>query len=422
MGYIYKITNIINGKVYIGQTIQTIEARWEQHKRSSTYKKYALYYAMRKYGLDNFKIEMIEQCDNKELNDKEIEWIAFYNSYREGYNMTLGGDGGTLYDYEAIYKMWLEGKDIFEIHEKVGGCRKKIYEALLSYGVPKEDVDKYRQKRERKNILQYFKNGVLVNKYYTIEDAARKTGISITMIGKACREGRTAKGYFWKYATNNKDITDIIQDYYEKISKINTKPVCQIDFKGNIVKIWPSLTSVLEHFNCSAPKIKRSIINPLTSAYGFLWEFESNKDNIPQRVQTFLNCPEARANGQKVKQYSMDGEYIKTYPSMIEAARKTGIERTAIQKAVKNKYTSGGYVWILEGDEDLIPKIIANHKERYDYKKKAVKQYDKDNNYIQTFQSSREAARTLGDENKYRSIARTCQGYQQTCFGYKWSY
>lgn len=419
MGYIYKITNIINGKVYIGQTIQSIESRWEQHKRSSTYKNYALYYAMRKYGIDNFKIEMVEECDNKELNDKEIKWISFYNSYHDGYNMTLGGNGSSYYDYEVIYKMWLEGKDIFEIHEEVGGCRTRIYEALLSYGVPKEDIDKYRNRRERKNILQYSKDGVLINEYYTIEDAAQKTGMSVPMIGKACREGRTAKNCFWKYATSNKDIADIIQEYYERI---NSKPVCQIDFEGNIVKVWPSLTSILEHFNCYSQKIRKSITDPTVSAYGFLWEFESNKDNIPQRVQQFLNRPEAIVNGIKVKQYSMDGEYIKTFPSMIEASRKVGIERTAIQKAIKNKYTSGGYVWVLEGEEDLVPKIIANHKEKYDYKKKPVKQYDKDGNYIQTFKSSREAARALGDENKYRSIARTCQGYQQTCFGYKWSY
>lgn len=422
MGYIYKITNTINNKVYIGQTTQTVETRWKQHQRSSLTKKYALYYAMRKYGIDNFKIETLEQCDNKELDEKEIEWIAFYNSYRDGYNMTLGGSGKSNYDYEAIYQMWQEGKDVFEIHEKVGCRRERIYEILLSYNVKQEDIDKYRRKRERKNILQYSQNGILINEYYTLEDASQKINSYIGNIERACRQGGTAKGFFWKYATNEKDITDIIQDYYERKSKLNTKSVCQIDFEGNIIKIWPSLTSASEYFGCSLQNIKRSISHPLENACGFLWEFEENKENIPQRVRDYLNRPGVKAISLEVKQYSMTGEYINTFPSMKKASEETGIERTALQKAVRNKYTSGGYVWVLTGDEELVPEIIANHISRYDYKKKVVKQYDKEGNYIQSFPSAKDAAKALGDENKFRSIARTCQGYQQTCLGYKWSY
>lgn len=422
MGYIYKITNIVNNKVYIGQTTKTVEARWKQHKHSSVSKKYALYYAMRKYGIDNFKIETLEQCDNKDLDEKEIEWIAFYNSYREGYNMTLGGSGASNYDYEAIYKMWQEGKDIFEIHEKIGCRREKIYEILLSYNVEKENIDKYRRKREKKNILQYSRNGILVNEYYTLEDASQKVNSCIENIGRACRQGSTAEGYFWKYVNNEKEITDIIQEYYERKSKINTKSVCQIDFKGNIVKIWSSLTAASEYFRCSLQNIKRSILHPTENACGFLWEFEENKGNISQRVQTYLNRPGVKAISLEVKQYSMTGEYIKTFPSMKKASEETGIERTALQKAVRNYYTSGGYVWVLIGDEKLVPKIIANHTGRYDYKKKPVKQYDKEGNYIQSFPSAKDAAKTFGDESKFRSIARTCQGYQRTCLGYKWSY
>lgn len=422
MGYIYKITNIINNKVYIGQTTKTVEARWKQHKRNSVSKKYALYYAMRKYGIDNFKIETLEQCNNKDLDEKEIEWIAFYNSYREGYNMTLGGGGTSNYDYEAIYKMWQEGKDIFEIHEKIGCRREKIYEILLSYNIEKEDIDKYRRKREKKNILQYSRNGILVNEYYTLEDASQKVNSCIENIGRACRRGNTAEGYFWKYANNEKEIADIIQEYYERKSKINTKSVCQIDFKGKIVKIWPSLTAASEYFRCSLQNIKRSISHPTENACGFLWEFEENKGNISQRVQTYLNRPGVKAISLEVKQYSMTGEYIKTFPSMKKASEETGIERTALQKAVRNYYTSGGYVWVLVGDEKLVPEIIVNHTGKYDYKKKLVKQYDKEGNYIQSFPSAKDAARAFGDESKFRSIARTCQGYQQTCLGYKWSY
>lgn len=422
MGYIYKITNIINNKVYIGQTTKTVEARWKQHKKASLDKKYSLYYAMRKYGIDNFKIETIEQCKDEELNEKEIEWIAFYDSYHNGYNMTIGGRGCVKYDYKTIYSLWQDGKDVLEIHEETGCNKTKIYEILLSFGVEEEKIKKYIKKRSRKNILQFSQNGILINEFYTLDEAAEKTRTCRGNIERACMYGGMAKEYFWKYSNNEKDIINIIQDYYEKRSRINSKPVCQVDFSGNIIKIWPSLNSAAAYFDCSSQNIKRSITHPTENACGFLWEFEENKDNIPQRIQIYLNREIMRKKVIELKQYSMEGEYIKTFSSIKEAAEETGIDRTAIQKGIKNKYTSGGFVWILAGDEEFVSKIIANHNERYDYKKKEVKQYDKEGNYIQAFSSAKEAAKILGKAEKYNSIARTCQGYQATALGFKWSY
>ena len=99
---IYKITNQVNGKVYIGQS-KRIEQRWEEHKISSHNKNsneynYPLYQAFRKYGLENFKFEILEECLPKELNQKEIDYIALYESYPvdhgKGYNQTPGGNQG----------------------------------------------------------------------------------------------------------------------------------------------------------------------------------------------------------------------------------------------------------------------------------------------------------------------------------------
>lgn len=95
---VYKIINTINGKVYIGQA-QDIERRWNYHKYSALKgESNVLYKAMRKYGIDNFSFEVIEECSIEELNEKEIYYIEQYNSYihaenSNGYNMTLGGDG-----------------------------------------------------------------------------------------------------------------------------------------------------------------------------------------------------------------------------------------------------------------------------------------------------------------------------------------
>lgn len=74
MGYIYKITNNINGKVYIGQTIKTVEKRFRQHINNSNkpyFSQIILYKAMNKYGIENFSVEKIEEIDNSLLNERE---------------------------------------------------------------------------------------------------------------------------------------------------------------------------------------------------------------------------------------------------------------------------------------------------------------------------------------------------------------
>lgn len=100
---IYKITNKINGKCYIGQSIH-IEKRWTVHKHDAFFKggsnyDYPLYQSMRKYGLDNFAFEVIEECSVEELDEKEIYYIKHFNSYVNGYNQ---GPGGTLGHYNKL--------------------------------------------------------------------------------------------------------------------------------------------------------------------------------------------------------------------------------------------------------------------------------------------------------------------------------
>ena len=97
---IYKITNTINNKCYIGKS-SNIEERWKYHKkRYNDIKEYnkPLYRAFRKYGINNFLFEIIELINNdyKKLSDeREKYWIKYYNSYGStGYNGTEGGDGG----------------------------------------------------------------------------------------------------------------------------------------------------------------------------------------------------------------------------------------------------------------------------------------------------------------------------------------
>lgn len=110
-GLIYKITNKVNGMSYIGQTRYTVEFRWKQHqhKKDNTY----FHNAIKKYGVDNFQVEILEECEYKDLDSKEIFYIAKYNTFEKGYNLTIGGDGKRKIisdsQYEEISELYLSG-------------------------------------------------------------------------------------------------------------------------------------------------------------------------------------------------------------------------------------------------------------------------------------------------------------------------
>lgn len=90
--YIYKITNKINNKCYIGQTTDYVR-RFREHKNmgSGFEENKVLYKAFKKYGIENFEFEVIED-KTPDYNEREKYWIKYYDSYNNGYNETLGGD------------------------------------------------------------------------------------------------------------------------------------------------------------------------------------------------------------------------------------------------------------------------------------------------------------------------------------------
>ena len=118
MPYIYKIINDINDKVYVGKTIHSLEKRFQEHCRDATRErneKRPLYNAIQKYGIEHFQIEMIEECDTDILSEREKYWIEYYQSYKNGYNATLGGDGKILIDRNKVQKIYEETKNMKEV-------------------------------------------------------------------------------------------------------------------------------------------------------------------------------------------------------------------------------------------------------------------------------------------------------------------
>lgn len=115
---IYIIENIVDGKQYIGKTNRPIEIRFYFHKKNVEYGKQTyLYKAMRKHGVDNFKIKLLENCAKEQDNERERYWIQKLQPH---YNMTTGGDGGRTAD-SPNYKISLANRDMSGVNNPMYG-------------------------------------------------------------------------------------------------------------------------------------------------------------------------------------------------------------------------------------------------------------------------------------------------------------
>lgn len=209
-GYIYKITNTINQKSYIGKTINSITERWKEHKNDSkrSYcKDRPLYRAMNKYGIENFTIEQVEEVDVKDLSNREIYWIEHYHTFSNGYNATLGGDGKILYDYELIAELIKKGKTTKEIIQEIGCCQDVVRLVAKKYNLSINGNNPFLESKKR--VGQFDKNGNFLRAFDSYADAARwlvdngylkvnASGVR-SHIGDVCKGKRkTAYQFIWK--------------------------------------------------------------------------------------------------------------------------------------------------------------------------------------------------------------------------------
>lgn len=124
---IYKVTNKVNGKIYIGKTKGSVDARWKKHcyqayDKKRDYLKFKLQYAILEFGAENFTVEQIDcAATTEEANQKEMYWIKHYDSIKNGYNTSPGGRNGG--HYHKV--MNVETGEVFN----------SIVEAAKAYGV-----------------------------------------------------------------------------------------------------------------------------------------------------------------------------------------------------------------------------------------------------------------------------------------------
>ena len=192
MGFIYKITNKEIGMIYIGQTIQTLEDRWRQHRKKSSTCLY-LKRAFEKYGIDNFIFEMICCCDNEELDKLEIHYMIEFNSIvPNGYNLREGGNSGR-HNEETKKKISdaLKGRtDIIRNHNhfRTTGMHHT------------EKAKKKMSESHKKKVDQYDLDNNFIKSFDSIADAAIEINTCRDNIGRVCSgRNKTAAGFIWKY-------------------------------------------------------------------------------------------------------------------------------------------------------------------------------------------------------------------------------
>lgn len=277
IGYIYKVTCLKNNKIYIGQTSRTIEERWCEHLRNAIHDDNLEYQnkfhrAIRKYGKDLFKIEMVVKIttrNNKQLQ-KALNWsetycIQFYDCYLKGYNSSWGGD---------INPMWgRRGKD--------NPCSRKYNQYTLD-GKYIKTWDSYA------DIVRHFGKGANV----------------IPVCNPNNKHKVSAKGFIWRWADQVNGTDDIIVTEEEKIVMNNAGPkspefrkmqkqskkVCQYNLEGEFITIYDSLAEAAKAINGCTSGICRVVKGEKKSVKGYMWRYYDESVGIIYKIDKYVDA------------------------------------------------------------------------------------------------------------------------------------
>lgn len=211
MPYIYKIINNINDKIYIGKTTRTISERWKEHQKDYLRieeSKRPLYVAMRKYGIENFAIEQIEEVSIELLEEREKYWIEYFSSFKYGYNATIGGDGRPYIDYDLVVYTYRRIKNITETAKLLAIDSHSVSRILKAKNEDIVDTTTVVRNKVGKPVEQYDLNNNYLRTFPSLKNAAISIGAiksprdrgAAAHISDVCRGKRkTAYGFIWRF-------------------------------------------------------------------------------------------------------------------------------------------------------------------------------------------------------------------------------
>lgn len=357
---IYMHKNKINGKVYIGQTKQSLERRWNN---GYGYLGCPYFYkAIQKHGWNNFEHILLE--DNltaDEANEKEIYYINQYQSYIEdyGYNISLGGAGLSKenipvyqYDLNGNYiKTWNSISEICDTLNINGShiytcCNEKmdyVYDSQWKYYY-KEKIDGVLTKGEKisfkkkKPIYQYSLDGYFIRKFDSATDA-EKEGFGISNV-RACCNGRMMSSYGYQWRDYYKQNIEPITDRYTRQSENSIKKVYQYTIEGVFIKEYKSLKEASVETGLSYKGISSCCTGQHKTCGSFRWTYNFQKCLTPLEIKV-----KQSTSGKKVQQI-LNSNIVAEFVSISEASRQTKINVSNISSCCKGFLkTAGGYIW-----------------------------------------------------------------------------
>jgi len=383
-GYIYCITNVINGKQYIGQTSRTINFRWQQHKYRTIGKKdnQYLHNAMGKYGIENFKIEEVSRVNSELLSElhylldkEESKLISLYKSIvPNGYNITSGGD----------------------VNPTIVTC---------------------------KPVLQLDYQYNVINEFQSISEASQKTGLGYDIISCSCKKYRILSKYGCIYCFKN-NFDYIVESKPFITSCISTnkkrKIIVQYDLGCEILHKYNSVADAVRGCGLKSSDGIYDVLNGKRAmAGGYLWSYEGNSPQKYIKPIRKMCCGRKRNVYSKkipICMYSKSGEFIKRYNSYKET-EQDGFNKKLVYECCKHHLNqTGGYVFEYEG---VNPRTDIHRKEVYK-NFRPVNQYDLDWNLIKTYESIKIASESTHENAG--SISSCCQRRCKKCNKYIWRY
>jgi group I intron endonuclease len=204
-GILYRIINMKNGKCYVGKTYAGFYIRLSRHISDSKREDRPLYRAIRKYGLNSFSAEILGEYPSNLLESKEIEYIKYYDSFNNGYNATLGGEGHKLLD--------IDEKAVIKSYSTIGNIAEVARQYNISHEIARQILLRNSIKINKTKLVESISKEVysptLDKHFISVTSAANylvEEGISTSLSGakstiaKVCRGAKlTYKGHTFSY-------------------------------------------------------------------------------------------------------------------------------------------------------------------------------------------------------------------------------